>query len=168
MSSSSSATRLRTWSPGRLRTFSPNPMLSATVMFGKRAYDWKTIPTLRLFGALPVISAPSMRIEPAVGVLEAGDHPEGRRLAAAGRAEERDELASRGTSSSKSSTATMSPNTLLRSLLELEDTPSGFVLSGQCAGELDARLRAPRPMTAMRTIATQVRPKLTRASAAGS
>ena len=28
----------------------PNPMLSATVMFGNSAYDWKTMPTLRWFG----------------------------------------------------------------------------------------------------------------------
>ncbi len=37
---------------GRLRTLSPKPMLSATDMFGKSAYDWKTIPTLRWFGGL--------------------------------------------------------------------------------------------------------------------
>ena len=30
-------------------------MLSATVMFGKRAYDWKTMPTFRWFGGLSVM-----------------------------------------------------------------------------------------------------------------
>ena len=43
------------------------PMLSATVMFGNSAYDWKTIPTLRLFGGRCVMSAPSTMIVPAVG-----------------------------------------------------------------------------------------------------
>ncbi len=42
-------------------------MLPATVMFGKRAYDWKTIPTLRWFGALLVMSLPSTVIVPDVG-----------------------------------------------------------------------------------------------------
>ena len=46
------STRLSMSAFGRLRTLSPKPMLSATVMFGKRAYDWKTIPTLRWFGGL--------------------------------------------------------------------------------------------------------------------
>src|SRR4029079_19288043 len=52
---------------GRLRTLSPKPMLSATVMFGKRAYDWKTIPTLRWFGDVLVMSLPSTVIVPEVG-----------------------------------------------------------------------------------------------------
>ena len=49
-SSRSSPTRFRIWSPGRFRTLSPKPTLSATVMFGNRAYDWKTMPTFRRFG----------------------------------------------------------------------------------------------------------------------
>ena len=52
---------------GCLRTRSPNPMLSATVMFGNRAYDWKTIPMLRRFGGRWVMSSPSIVIVPAVG-----------------------------------------------------------------------------------------------------
>ena len=69
------------------------PMLSATVMFGNSAYDWKTIPTLRWFGGLYVMSLPSIVIVPGGRLLEAGDHPQRRRLAAAGWAEERHELA---------------------------------------------------------------------------
>ena len=42
-------------------------MLPATVMFGNSAYDWKTIPTLRWFGGLSVMSLPSTVIVPAVG-----------------------------------------------------------------------------------------------------
>ena len=38
-------------------------------------------------------SAPWRRIRPRVGMLEARDHPQGRRLAGAGRAEHREELA---------------------------------------------------------------------------
>ena len=43
-------------------------MLSATVMFGNSAYDWKTMPTLRWFGGLRVMSSPSTVILPAVGI----------------------------------------------------------------------------------------------------
>jgi len=42
-------------------------MLSATVMFGNSAYDWKTMPTLRRFGGTFVTSRPSIVIAPAVG-----------------------------------------------------------------------------------------------------
>ena len=49
--------------------------------------------TLRLCGGTRDTSAPSSRIAPSVGRLEAGDHPQRRRLAAAGRAEHREELA---------------------------------------------------------------------------
>src|SRR4029079_4376284 len=52
---------------GRFRTLSPKPMLSATVMFGKRAYDWKTIPTLRWVGDVLWMSLPSTVIVPEVG-----------------------------------------------------------------------------------------------------
>src|SRR5262245_35025795 len=65
--SSSSVTRLPMSAFGRLRTRSPKPMLSATVMFGKSAYDWKTMPTLRWFGGTHVMSRPSIVISPAVG-----------------------------------------------------------------------------------------------------
>src|SRR5689334_1237473 len=67
MSSSSSLTRRLMASPGRLRILSPNATLSATVMFGKSAYDWKTIPTLRWFGGMCVTSRSSIVIVPAVG-----------------------------------------------------------------------------------------------------
>src|SRR4051794_4979013 len=42
-------------------------MLSATFMFGNRAYDWKTMPTFRRFGGRWVMSVPSTLIEPWVG-----------------------------------------------------------------------------------------------------
>ena len=71
-------------------------MLSATVMFGNSAYDWKTMPTLRWLGERRVMSLPSTVIVPAVGCSKPGDHPQRRRLAAAGRAEERHELAALG------------------------------------------------------------------------
>src|SRR5438034_1957150 len=67
MSSSSSVTRLSMSFFGRRRTLSPKPMLSATVMFGNRAYDWKTIPTLRWLGGRLVMSLPSTVIVPPVG-----------------------------------------------------------------------------------------------------
>ena len=51
------------------------------------------MPTLRWFGRRPVTSRPSIWIAPEVGYLEAGHHAQGRGLAAAGRAEEGDELA---------------------------------------------------------------------------
>ena len=51
------------------------------------------MPTLRWFGGWCVMSLPSIVIVPGGRLLEAGDHPERRRLAAAGRAEERHELA---------------------------------------------------------------------------
>ena len=71
-------------------------MLSATVMFGNSAYDWKTIPTLRWFGGLYVMSLPSMTIVPAVGFSKPAIIRRRRRLAAAGWAQERDELAALG------------------------------------------------------------------------
>jgi hypothetical protein len=42
-------------------------MLPDTVILGNRAYDWKTMPTLRLFGDTRVTSAPWMAIVPEVG-----------------------------------------------------------------------------------------------------
>ena len=92
MSSSNSPTRALTLWPAGFLTRMPNPMLSATFMFGNSAYDWKTIPTLRLFGARLVTSRPSMPMVPS-GYLEPGDHPQGRRLAAARWPQERHELA---------------------------------------------------------------------------
>ena len=77
------ATRFRIWSPGASGPSARIPTLSATVMFGKSAYDWKTIPTLRWFGG-PVGDVPAVDRDRARGrLLEAGDHPERRRLAAA-------------------------------------------------------------------------------------
>src|SRR3954470_6119797 len=67
MSSSSSATRFLASALGRFRTLSPKPMLSATVMFGNSAYDWKTIPMFRWFGGRCEISLPSIDIRPDVG-----------------------------------------------------------------------------------------------------
>ena len=47
----------------------------------------------RSFGATELTIRPSMRISPSLTRFQAGDHGEQRRLAAAGRADERDELA---------------------------------------------------------------------------
>ena len=47
----------------------------------------------RSFGATELTSLPSMRISPSLTLSKPGDHGEERRLAAAGRADERDELA---------------------------------------------------------------------------
>ena len=51
------------------------------------------MPMLRWLGLRSTTSWPSMRITPELGVLEAGDHAQRRGLAAAGGAEEGDELA---------------------------------------------------------------------------
>src|SRR5687768_13820041 len=67
MRSSSSATRRSMSALGRFRILSPKPMLLATFMFGNSAYDWKTMPTLRWFGARWVTSVPSIATVPAVG-----------------------------------------------------------------------------------------------------
>ena len=50
---------------------------------------------LRWLAGVPVTSSPPKRMLPGVGPLEAGDHPQRRRLAAAGWAEQRQELAGR-------------------------------------------------------------------------
>ena len=51
------------------------------------------MPMLRWLGGRCVMSVPSIEIVPAVGCSKPGDHPQGRRLAAARRPEEGDELA---------------------------------------------------------------------------
>ena len=62
-------------------------------MFGNSEYAWKTIPMSRLLGGIPVMSLPSTTIRPSSGPVEAGDEAERGRLAAAGGAEQREELA---------------------------------------------------------------------------
>ena len=63
-------------------------------MCGNRAYCWNTVLTLRSCGATLETSTP-FEHHPAAGrLLEAGDHLQQRRLAAAGRAEQGEELAS--------------------------------------------------------------------------
>ena len=74
-------------------------MFLRTVMCGQSAYDWKTMPMLRLFGGTLTPRAASKttslaeRDPPCVGRLEAGDAAQRRRLAAAARAEQDEELA---------------------------------------------------------------------------
>ena len=70
-----------------------NARLSYTVMCGYSAYDWNTIATLRAPGATLFTTRSPMRIRPLGDVLEAGEHAQRRRLAAAGRADEHEELA---------------------------------------------------------------------------
>ena len=74
-------------------TDSPNATLSATDRCGKSAGVWKTNPMFRFRGGRQVTSW-SSKYDPAAARLdEPGDHPQRRRLAAAGRSEQRDELA---------------------------------------------------------------------------
>ena len=141
-------------------------MLSATVMFGNSAYDWKTIPTLRWFGGLRVMSTPSIVIVPAVGMLEAGDHPQGRRLAAAGRPEERDELAALG-----GQVEVLHRDDVAEALLDAAQLEEGHrtgasMVSGRRRSV--TLLREPRPTNEIAIIASQVRPKLMSETAAGS
>ena len=63
--------------------------------------------------AAPVMSCPSTRMVPAVGRLEAGDHAQDRGLAAAGRAEQRDELALRSKRRSTPLTTVLLPKVLV-------------------------------------------------------
>ena len=72
---------------------SPNATFSATDIWGKRAYDWKTVLTGLSFGRLEPHLGPVDTDAPLGGVLEAGNHSECGRLAAPGRPEQREELA---------------------------------------------------------------------------
>ena len=77
----------------RPRIFKPYSTFCRAVMFGKSEYAWKTMPMSRLFGgdARDVLAVDD---DPArVGAVEAGDEPQRRRLAAARRPEQREELA---------------------------------------------------------------------------
>src|SRR6187401_2168059 len=139
ISSSNSPTRLVISAFGRLRTLSPKTMLSATDMFGNRAYDWKTMPTLRWFGLRYVMSVPSTTIVPAVGfsnpaiirsvvVLPQPDGP-------------RNETNSPRTASRlKSSTATVPPGNVFWTPVSVRNPMVGLVLLAG-AGDDDA---APR------------------------
>jgi hypothetical protein len=136
-------------------------MLPATVMFGNRAYDWNTIPTLRWFGGRWV------NHDRAAGrQLEAGDHPQGRGLAAAGWAQERDELTPLG-----GEVEVLDCGHLAEPLLDtgqLEERHERMPSMAQCAPPTWMRVREPRPSIAMAIIASQVTPKLINETAAGS
>src|SRR3989454_8912296 len=67
MSSIISPTRSRIPTSGHRATRRPKAMFSATVMVGKSAYDWKTMPTPRLRGGTSLTTRPSKRIRPASG-----------------------------------------------------------------------------------------------------
>src|SRR3990172_7815226 len=62
-----SATRSWTFATGHFATRRPKAMFWATVMVGKRAYDWNTMPTPRLRGGTALTTRPSKRIAPASG-----------------------------------------------------------------------------------------------------
>ena len=128
------------------------------------------MPTLRRFGGWRVMSLPSTTIVPGGRLLEAGDHPQGRRLAAAGRAEERDELAAlggevevldggerrRSASGRRSARGRSSvPHGAMRARCVIARPPTW------------TRVREPRPRKAITPIASQVRPKLMSETAAG-
>ena len=74
-------------------------------------------------------SRPQAVIVPAVGAVQADEHPGDRRLARAGLADDRQRAALRHARTSTSSTATWSPNTL-RSPLDLEDRPQAWLSHG--------------------------------------
>ena len=84
-------------------------MLSATDIFGKSAYDWKTMPTFRRFGGRYVMSSPLTWIVPLVGCSKPAiirsvvvlPHPDGPR---------NDTNSPFSTARLKSWTATVSPN----------------------------------------------------------
>ena len=147
-------------------------MLSATVMFGNRAYDWKTMPTWRWFGGM-VGDVLAVDADGARGrALEAGDHAQGRRLAAARRAEERHELAALGRQVEAARPRRSRPGTpcgcRLNSRKVMRGAPGrvdGRVIVARRSGR-GSGCRARR--AAMKIIAIQVRPKLMSETAAGS
>ncbi len=51
------------------RMSSPKPTLPATVIWGHSAYDWNTIPVLRLLGGVKVTSLPLKAMDPPVGSM---------------------------------------------------------------------------------------------------
>ncbi len=71
----------------------PNATLSATVMCGNRAYCWNTVLTLRLYGGTRLDVGAFEEYATGSWLLEAGDHLQRRRLAAARRPEHGEELA---------------------------------------------------------------------------
>ncbi len=74
-------------------TRSPKATFSKTSRCGKSVARWKTMFTGRRCGGTRVTSRPCRTSRPSVGSDEAGDDAQERRLPAAGRAEQRDELA---------------------------------------------------------------------------
>ena len=93
------ATRARRWSKpaaGSFRTLTPNRMFSRTLRCGNSAYDWNTIEIRRSAGSkagdvAAVDQDPAFRRR-----VEAGDHAQRRRLAAARRPEQDHQLARGG------------------------------------------------------------------------
>src|SRR6267143_665854 len=84
--------------PGRRRTSRPKPTFWATVMLGQIAYDWKIIDMPRFSGgrARGRGDRAPVQLDGALARVEkAGDHAQRGGLAAARRAEQRDELAAR-------------------------------------------------------------------------
>ena len=65
----------------------------AAVMFGNSEYSWNTIPKPRFSVGVRVMSEPPTCTSPASGRSKPGQDPQRGRLAAAGRAEQADELA---------------------------------------------------------------------------
>src|SRR2546427_10728071 len=60
-------TLFRSLTAGHRATRRPKAMFSATVMVGKSAYDWKTMPTERRRGGTSLTTRSSKRISPASG-----------------------------------------------------------------------------------------------------
>ncbi len=104
--------RLRISAPLKRSCSSPKEMFFSTVMCGNSAYDWNIMLTGRSYGAMALMSWPSIRILPAVGVsnpasmrssvvLPEPDPPS------------RQKISPRRTSSETLSTALKSPNRLV-------------------------------------------------------
>ena len=73
--------------------FSPNSTFWSTVRCGKSAKCWKTVVVGRLCGGRSTSDSPSSRMLAARRELVSADHPQRRRLPAAGRTEQDDVLA---------------------------------------------------------------------------
>ena len=93
--SSSSSSRAPRAAPAAatLRMRSPNATFSAAVIVGNSEYAWNTIPVSRRLAGTSVTSRPSISTRPVGRPVEPGEQPQRGGLAAARRAEQREQLA---------------------------------------------------------------------------
>ena len=105
-------------------------------MCGYSAYDWKTIATSRAPGATLLTTRSPIRIRPSVTSSRPGEHAQRRRLAAARRADEHEELAVARSRCVRSSTATVSSKRLVTCsnvIVGHQAASSGSGRSAKCA-----------------------------------